>query len=105
MFLFLLLSQLAFADSFDNPQYGPAKKAILEGTLKQSGLEADFIKIKGASEGKMHVWLQKNGLEEASAVIGFGYNTLVKKQIRLKTGNVILNITDSKSEVTWRIQF
>jgi hypothetical protein len=105
MFAFLLiLSTTAYAGN-NTEKYQAAGKVVVEATLKQTGLEQDFLKIKEAAEGRGRKYLKDNGMEYIAGFVGFTYTSLVEHKVRCKTGNVLLEMTDDKKQLTWGFQF
>ena len=105
MVLLLILSSFAWSSEFNDSKYDVAKKATLEATLKATGLEADFLKVKSAAEGKGRKYLRERGLEPLATFVGFTYTSIIKHKIRGKSGNLLLEVDGDKSQLTWGFQF
>jgi len=99
------MSYTGVASEFNNPKYDAAKKTAIEAGLKQTGLENDFLMLKGAAEGKGRKLLKDAGVEKAAGVIGFTYLVVKDRKVRTKYRNLILEVTQEKSLLTWRVQF
>lgn len=104
MFVLLFITSLAWADD-NTPKYREAGRVAAEAALKQSSIEEDFLKIKSAAEGKGRKYLREKGLEPVAAFVGFTYTTVIKRKLRGKSGNLILEVEEDKSELTWGFQF
>lgn len=87
------------------PNYTEALKTSANAALKQSGLEADFFKVKSAANTRAKKFIKYNGLETPAAVIGFMVPVLYKKRVRVKTGDFIFTGTNNGVNATWTLQF
>ena len=101
LLLFLFLSNFAYADN----RYNEAIKTATIAAVKQSGLEADFLKVNSTRNKKAANWARENGLDIPLTVATFVVPVVYKKQIRFKTDNVSIDIRSTKLSAEWRIEF
>jgi hypothetical protein len=100
MLLFLFLSTMSYAG-----QYDQAIKTTLTAVAKQTGLEADFLKVRSASNKAIVKWARDNGVETPLTVVSFIAPVVYRRQIRIRTGDFTFKANDSKVDLNWQIQF
>ena len=95
-----MLSQVSIAG-----QYDQAIKTSILAAAKQSGLEADFLKVRNASNKALVKWARKNGLDVPLTVISFTAPVIIRQQIKLRTGDFTFKCDRNKVNLDWQIQF
>ncbi len=101
----LVLSLYGASLNTKNSEYKPAVRTASEAAAKQTGIEADFGRIKQRSTDKAKLFAKDNGLQEAATVISFAAPVIIKKKIRVRTGNFLIQGSNSKAELLWTIGF
>lgn len=101
----LVLTLYGYNIGSNNAQYKPAIRTASEAAAKQSGLEADFGRIRQRSTDKAKLFAKDNGLQEVATVISFAAPVVIKQKVRVRTGNFLFTGTNSKAELLWTIGF
>lgn len=104
MFLFLLIFITSNTYPFPS-KYNTAVSTSRDAAYKQSGTEADFLKIQNAGQDNANKWIRSNGLQPVAAVGGAVVPVLLYKKVRAKEGNFILEGVKNKAILTWTIRW
>lgn len=101
--LLLFISTLAYGA--DTTKYNTAIKTAAHAAAKQSGLEADFLKVRDASNKSVNKWVRNKGLQVPFTVVSFVAPIVYKKQIRIHTGDFTFKARQNKITLDWQVQF
>lgn len=104
MFLFLLVYITVNTYPYD-VKYNDAVKTATEASYKQSGAEADFLRVKNSATDKSNIWLRNNGLAPIASVGAAVVPVILYRKIRVKERNIIFEGYKDKVSATWTLQF
>ena len=86
-------------------KYDEAVKYATTAALRQSGLEADYLKARGVAKTKVVKFVQENRLETPFTVISVAAPILLKKQIKVRTKGFVFKGNESEVSLTWQLGF
>lgn len=103
--VYLLITLLSLSQAEANSKYKEAIKTATRAALKQSGLEADFIKVRKTTETKAQTWVRENDLETPASVVTFVVPIIYKEKVRVRSGDFIFEGDKSKLLLKFDLQF
>lgn len=98
--LAFLLPNKVYCGSYDEAIMVASKAAF-----KQSGLEAKFILVSDAAQGKGNKWLKDNGLTQVAAVGAVVAPVIIYKRVELHHNDFTFRGTTNKKEIVWMLRF
>jgi len=99
LFAFLLPNKV-YSQSYDEAIMVASKAAF-----KQSGLEAKFILVSNAAQGKGNKFLKDNGLTGVATVGAVVVPVIIYKRLEIHHNDLTFRGTVDKKELVWMFRF
>lgn len=103
--VYLLITLLILSQAEANSKYKEAIKTATRAALKQSGLEAGFIKVRKTTETSAKKWVRENDLETPASVVTFVVPIIYKEKVHVRSGDFTFEGNKSKLLLKFELQF
>lgn len=100
LLLLLPLNSFAIDDKYDK-----AVSVTIPAILKQSGVEADFLRVQHVAGSKVSKWFKDNGLSTVATVGSVVLPILYYKAFRATSGDFTIEGKRDKVQLIFQVQF